>query len=362
MNKITKILVVVASSLAMSFAAVAGELSVTGSAKASYVMSGGNNDDKGLGVGNELMFSASGELDNGMTWKYHTELDPAAGGAATAQDDSALSLSSDSMGTIGIYDSEGGLSVELGHGIGALGTGTDYGSTWGASGNTASAWGWDISSYPNIQYAAPAGLLPYGMGVKVGFVPNTADGQGNSFKSTGGVNGKGPDGDHAQQIQVTAAPIDGLKLGVDYIEYPGDTSANDQEKSGGNFYAQYAMGNFKVGYMKGYTEDGVSTYADGNGDSFDSQETTSLGIEFAVNENLSISYSEEEHAATDKGTIAVGASTMTTTETTMEVDIMQVSYNIGGATVGVFHNDTDDSEFVVGKNETKTAFIIAMEF
>ena len=52
MNKITKILVVVASSLAISFAAVAGELSVTGSAKASYVFSGGNNDDKGLGVGN----------------------------------------------------------------------------------------------------------------------------------------------------------------------------------------------------------------------------------------------------------------------------------------------------------------------
>ena len=50
MNKITKLFVVVASSLLMSVAAVAGELSVTGSAKASYLVNGeSGNDDKGIG-------------------------------------------------------------------------------------------------------------------------------------------------------------------------------------------------------------------------------------------------------------------------------------------------------------------------
>ena len=69
MTKITKILVVVASSLLMSVASIAGELSVTGSAKASYLVNGGgsNNNDKGLGVSNELKFSASGEMDNGYS-------------------------------------------------------------------------------------------------------------------------------------------------------------------------------------------------------------------------------------------------------------------------------------------------------
>ena len=68
MNKLTKILVVIASSLSLSFAALAGELSVSGSAKASYLINGGqNNDDSGLGITNELNFSASGELDNGFT-------------------------------------------------------------------------------------------------------------------------------------------------------------------------------------------------------------------------------------------------------------------------------------------------------
>ena len=68
MNKIVKSLAVIASSLIMSVSSFAGELASSGSANASYVVSGGggaNNDDKGLGISNELMFKASGELDNG---------------------------------------------------------------------------------------------------------------------------------------------------------------------------------------------------------------------------------------------------------------------------------------------------------
>ena len=42
-----------------------------------------------MGISNELNFTASGELDNGFTWTYHTELDPADGGAAS-NDDTAI--------------------------------------------------------------------------------------------------------------------------------------------------------------------------------------------------------------------------------------------------------------------------------
>ena len=56
--------------------AQAGELSVSGSAKATYNASSGDNTDNGIGVTNELNFTASGEMDNGYSWKYSTELDP----------------------------------------------------------------------------------------------------------------------------------------------------------------------------------------------------------------------------------------------------------------------------------------------
>ena len=94
MTKITKTIAVIASSLIMSVSAFAGELALSGSANASYVVSGGggaNNDDKGLGISNELMFKASGELDNGYSWNYHMELDPN-GGGTTDNDDTALTV------------------------------------------------------------------------------------------------------------------------------------------------------------------------------------------------------------------------------------------------------------------------------
>ena len=78
MNNISKLLVVIISSLLVSLKAFAGELTVTGSAKASYAISGGgvgNNTGNALGISNELMFKASGELDNGFTWSYFMELD-----------------------------------------------------------------------------------------------------------------------------------------------------------------------------------------------------------------------------------------------------------------------------------------------
>ena len=46
MNKLTKIFLVVITSISLSFSAIAGELSVTGSAKASYVI-GGTDENVG---------------------------------------------------------------------------------------------------------------------------------------------------------------------------------------------------------------------------------------------------------------------------------------------------------------------------
>jgi len=363
MTKMTKMIVVIASSLLVSFASIAGELSVTGSAKASYTVSGGvgNNDNKGLGISNELNFAASGELDNGYTWNYHMELDPAAGGATTVQDDTALTLNTNGMGTVGIFDSEGGLSTELGWGIGALGTGQDYANTMGAAAtNGALNWGYDVSSYTNLQYHTPADILPLGLAAKIGFAPNL-EGQGNSFKSTGGANATGPDGDSLMQYQLSAAPIDGLKIGGDYASFE-NTSGFDQEQSGANAYAQYAIGNVKIGYMQGYTEKGKSTYANGDGTSFDTYEYDALGIELAVNDALSVSYSKESHEAKDKGQIAAGNASRTTTVVTSDAESFQVAYNIGGATLGLSHTDTVNSEFTTGKDEDKTIASIAMEF
>ena len=352
------------SSSLISFAAVAGELTVTGSANASYVINGGdsNNSGKGLGISNELMFAASGELDNGFTWNYHTELDMADGGAAS-NDDTALVIGMGDLGTLGIYDAEGGQSTELGYGIGALGVGMDYGNTM----TTRGAFGYDVSADPHISYALPSGILPLGISISGGYAPNTGDGQGNSFKSAGGVSTGDQNGAAAQQIKVTAAPVDGLSVGADYYEAV-NTSGSGQLKNGGNMYAQYAMGNFKVGYMKGFGEPGrANKAATASADTAtavnDEQYLhTGYGIEFAVNENLSISYQIEQTERNDKTMAAKAETTYSDNKVEAEATVYQISYNIGGATAGLHVVDTDNSDFVSGKTETKSIFALSMAF
>jgi len=88
MKTITKLFLVIlsASSLILS-TANAGELAVSGGATATYKTGGADmSTGKGIGVSNELNFDASGELDNGFTWKWQTQLDD----AGTVNDDTRL--------------------------------------------------------------------------------------------------------------------------------------------------------------------------------------------------------------------------------------------------------------------------------
>ena len=221
MKNILKTFAVLVSASLISVTAKAGELTVTGSAKASYLINGGNDTGKAMGVSNELNFTASGEMDNGFTWTYHTELDPADGGAAS-NDDTAIVIGMGDLGTVGLYDAEGGLSTELGWGIGAMGVGADYANTMTNIGR-----GYDVSADPHFSYTTAAGMLPFGIQAAVGFAPNVNDGQSNSYKGGGAQVDAAAAGTNATQYKITASPIDGLKIGGDYYETGGHKLSTD---------------------------------------------------------------------------------------------------------------------------------------
>ena len=116
MKNIAKVLVGILFSALVMAPSYAGELAVTGGATATMTTSGADGSSgKTLGISNEIDFTASGELDNGYTWKYQVQLDD----ANNVNDDTRLEIGTD-MGTVGFYVSEGGLSSELAYGIGAL--------------------------------------------------------------------------------------------------------------------------------------------------------------------------------------------------------------------------------------------------
>ncbi len=356
MKNITKILLASLSSLLLVISTVnAGEVALTGSAKASYSIGGSDDSmDNGIGVSNELKVAASGEMDNGYTWNYHLDLDPGASGSMV-QDDAALTINTNGMGTIGFFDGEGSLHSNLAWGIGALGTGSDY------AGTMTIQYGLDIDGEANVQYHTPADVLPLGTVVKVGYQPNKGDTTGgNDFKSTGGINPLAAGGNEMIQYRVDMAPLDGLKIGADYSETDGATSAVAavQESESGAYYAQYAMGNFKVGYGKAHYAVGLSNKV-GNVNHY---ETDSYGIEMAVNDQLSISYTKEKSEAVSK--VAIAAGSASTTNSTVEADVtsMQVAYVVGGATVGVNVTDTDNADYTSGKEEKVTMLSLAMAF
>ena len=363
MKNILKTISVLVSASLISVVAKAGALEVTGSATATYLINGGQTSTgKAIGISNELMFSASGELDNGFTWKYHTELDMADGGAAS-NDDTALVIGLGDLGTIGIYDAEGGLSTETAYGIGAVGVGQDYANTM-----TRIGMGSDVSAEAHVAYYTPAGLLPFGIEGAAGYAPNTADGQGNSAKNAGLQADTAVAGTTSQQYRLSAAPIDGLKIGADYFEVGGNvTAALGQENTAGNMYAQYAFGNFKIGAYQGYLEPALAdknvttadtaTASNGTQYRFDG-----LGIEFAINDQLSVSFTNEEFERRQNVAIANTATTKTVTSVTSEQDTIMAAYNIGGATVGVSLVDTSNSDYTTGKDESKTIVSLAMEF
>jgi len=112
MKTIMKTLLVSIASLSLMLSVNAGELTVSGTAKATYNTVGGDETDNGIGVTNELNFTASGEMDNGYTWSYSMELDPASGGAAN-NDDAQINIGMGDMGTVKVCVSECGNNKKI---------------------------------------------------------------------------------------------------------------------------------------------------------------------------------------------------------------------------------------------------------
>jgi hypothetical protein len=355
MNKIAKILFVVASSLSLTVSAIAGELSVTGSAKASYSIGGASDHlRKGIGISNEFALGASGELDNGYTWTYNLDFDPNQGGTVD-NDDQSLVIGMGDLGAIGIYVSEGGLSKEFGYGVGSLGTGQDY------AGVSSTVFGYDISDNENIQYHLPSGLLPFGLTAKVGYAPelNAIDSQ--DFKEDGAQVSDSTSGTSATHYQVTAAPMDGLAIGADYYSADDATGAY-QSKESGSAYAKYTMGNITVGYNRSLAAPNVATASKYAADNHYNYETDQYGIQFDVNDSLSVSYTREKSERKSYAVAAAGTGNTARTAQTSDVDSIQAAYVIGGATVGVAIVEGSDSDYTANKDEKQTLFSLAMEF
>ena len=183
------------------------------------------------------------------------------------------------MGTIGIYVSEGGMSAEL-HGVGALGAGFDY-----ISPSTFQT-GYDVDGYANIQYHLPADLLPFGIGAKVGFVPNMSATTLLSAKESDATITDQSEGRSLEMIQVSAAPIDGLTVTGSFVETSAIGAATGSEDGiAAAVNAKYTIGQVSLGYAENGYQPATGAAVDDPTIYYDNK---FYGISFAVNDARSV--------------------------------------------------------------------------
>jgi len=337
-----KTLFVSIASLSVMFSVNAGELAVSGTAKATYHITHGSQSDNTVGITNEINMKASGEMDNGYTWSYDVALDPGtANSGAILNDDTSIVIGMNDLGTAKICVSACGNSKEYAFDQSAYVAMTDTGLSPGI-GYPISA-----SSYASLQYHTPE--LPFGTTASYAYGQTKSDGQSGNAQA-------GSNGNNISAYSLVTKPVDGLTISASLYEihdYDDGVTTEEQLEEGGAYGITYAAGNFTVGYGKSYKAPETTTATRTAGaTTIEYYENTGVSVGFAVNDALSVSFSSEESEASYQ--------TSATAAYDVEMNSVQASYSLGGATLSLARADYDNITYTNGLDASDT--IIAINF
>jgi len=326
MNKYKKIgLTALAASL-VSVSAHAGEMSVAGSASMNVEGYSGENLDAGTGfsMGNQLTFSGSGELDNGMTVSLSFVLDQnddstAAAAAYTGGpfDSHSVTVSSDSLGSLTLAG-EGGSSTATNI------DGTAAGDIWdtfdGARGSVVTADPVDDTSPGDnsLFYTLPA--LMDGLDVNLSYQP-----QGSGRESATGWG-------------VSYTGIEGLTADYAITDEAGTTTGLSGDQT--VYKVSYAFGPITATVSNSDFDVETAT-AD--------QETSSYAVSYTVSDEISITYGVED--------IDMGSST-----TDAEYQTIEASYTSGGMTISAAMKDAENVAYGTASNQDFEYFTLGASF
>ena len=301
MNNFKKIgLTALAASL-VSTSVFAGELAVTGSAginfenyQAANSATAASNGTKAFSMGNQITFSGSGELDNGLNVSLSfviDEFDNAAHESVANNgsifDAHSVTVSSDAMGTLK-FSGEGGSSAQNTIDKTAAG---DIWDLWdGRNGKSSKA---KNSNATNNMFLYTLPTMVDGLAVSASYVPAA----GNGASDTSYV--------------LTYTGVEGLS--ASYGTGTNDSAADKTTHSETDTLSlSYVYGSVTVAYSDS-SHDSATATAD--------QDVSSYKLSYTVSDAISISYGEEE--------IKSG----TTTDEDASYSRISASYTAGGMTI-----------------------------
>ena len=298
----------------VSVSAYAGEMSVSGGASIGLKNTSKSATGKSWTMGNQLDFSGSGELDNGMTVSLAFTLDQAddsTTGITNAPFDShSVTVSSDAMGTL-VFSGEGGSSAQS------------------SIDTTAAGDLWDNGSGFTTPLAAEAGNNSI-MYTLPSFVDDVTV---KASYSPGGAGGAS-----ATSFGLGYTGVDGLTL--DYAV--GDTETVGQMTEHTTMKGSYAISSFTLSYSNTDSDvEASSTTAD--------EEVTSYNIAYTISDDLSVAY---------------GTETIDTegTNTDEEGEKYNVSYTTGGVTLSATQYNFEGSGNTAGVAGEKERWALSATF
>ena len=281
----------------VAFSANAGEMSVTGGAGL-YMTATDETGKTTFSNSDQVNFSGSTELDNGMTVTFALELDGDESDDG-AIDSHSVTIDTDGMGTI----------KYVGHGGGAvLGSWDDvtpnaYEEAWDgltpAAGADEVINGFDAND--QIRYTSPA---MGGVTFEMSFLPSNATHQGGVYTDMG--------------IKIAPDMVEGLTI---YYAMGDEEATAGTELQHSTLGLKYAMGPVTVGYQASET-DAPTTAA--------SDESTTMGISYAVTDEFTVSYNKHDFDAGD----------YTSDE---EYTGISASYTMGGITIAGHMNTLENT-------------------
>ena len=302
MNKIAKIgLTALAGSL-VATSAFAGAMSVSGSAKVSYV--GGKGDSAANPASNSkgISFSGSGELDNGMTVSTGYTMTNAAFST------SHVSLDMGDSGTLHFMNgtSKAGLNK--------------YQDMMPTAGEQV----WDDVDTDDNGVVGTGNANTFGYEVSA---------MGLTLSASMGKEAQGTD---TSLVLVANDLMDGLSVGYGF----GSNSVSaTQEDDHTTVYATYTMGMATVGFQRSKID---KPSAD--------EERDAAAISLAINENMSVSY----------GVSTVDFETASLSDE--ESSGVSASYTTGGITIGAVFNSTDTVAGTAGTDKEFKEISVAFAF
>ena len=302
MNKIAKIgLTALAGSL-VATSAFAGAMSVSGSAKVSYV--GGKGDSAANPASNSkgITFSGSGELDNGMTVSTGYTMTNAAFSSTY------VSLDMGDSGTLHFMNGTSKAGIQK------------YQDKMPTAGEQV----WDDVDTDDNGVVGTGNANVFGYEVSA---------MGLTLSASMGKEAQGTD---TSLVIVANDLMDGLEIGYGF----GSNSVSaTQEDDHTTAYATYTMGMATVGVQRSKID---KASAD--------EERTAAAISLAINENMSISY----------GVSNVDFETASLSDE--ESSGVSASYTVGGITIGAVFNSTDTVAGTAGTDKEFKEVSVAFAF